>query len=72
MIGVLRQAYEREGVDPDVLRVFARALDDLRRAGATVVDPALVEGFAQIRRPRDAGVCMGFKYDLNRFLAIRN
>lgn len=71
VIGVLRQAYEREGVDPDVLRVFARALDDLRRAGATVVDPVLVEGFAQIRRPRDAGVCMGFKYDLNRFLAAR-
>jgi len=68
-IGVLRQAYERDTTDPEVVQVFAAAVEDLRRAGAIVVDPATVEGLAEIRRPRDAGPCMGFKYDINRYLA---
>jgi len=68
-IGVLRQAYERDTTDPEVVQVFAAAVEDLRRAGAIVVDPATIEGLAEIRRPRDAGPCMGFKYDINRYLA---
>ncbi|MCU1238349.1 MAG: Amidase [Candidatus Solibacter sp.] len=71
VIGVLRQAYERETTDPEIVRIFMAAVEDLRRAGATIVDPATVEGLAEIRRPRDAGPCMGFKYDINQFLAAR-
>jgi Asp-tRNA(Asn)/Glu-tRNA(Gln) amidotransferase A subunit family amidase len=70
-IGVLHQAYEREGTDPEVVAVFNRALDEMRRAGATIVDPADVEGFDQIRRIPEMGPCRGFKYDLNEFLAAR-
>ena len=69
VIGVLRQAYERESTDPEVTRVFLNAVEELRRAGATIVDPAAIEGLDAIRRPRGGGACMGFKYDLNRFLA---
>ena len=68
-IGVLRRAYERDSTDPEVVQVFLAALEDLRRAGATIVDPAPVEGLDAIQRPRDAGPCMGFKYDINRYLA---
>ena len=68
-IGVLRRAYERDSTDPEVVQVFLAALEDLRRAGATIVDPAAVEGLDPIQRPRDAGPCMGFKYDINRYLA---
>jgi len=68
-IGVLRQAYERDSTDPEVVRVFEAALEDLRRAGATIVDPAAVDGLSAIQRPREAGPCMGFKYDINRYLA---
>jgi Asp-tRNA(Asn)/Glu-tRNA(Gln) amidotransferase A subunit family amidase len=68
-IGVLRRAYERDTTDPEVVQVFLAAVEDLRRAGATIVDPATVEGLDQIQRPRDAGPCMGFKYDINRYLA---
>jgi Asp-tRNA(Asn)/Glu-tRNA(Gln) amidotransferase A subunit family amidase len=68
-IGVLRRAYERDTTDPEVVQVFLAAVEDLRRAGATVVDPAVIEGLEQIQRPRDAGPCMGFKYDINRYLA---
>ena len=68
-IGVLRQAYDRESSDPEVVRMFLSAVDDLRQAGAIVVDPAAIDGLDAIRRPRDAGPCMGFKYDINRYLA---
>jgi amidase len=71
VIGVLRQAYERESTDPEVARVFLSAVEELRRAGATIVDPATVEGLDAIKRPRDLGPCMGFKYDINHYLAAQ-
>jgi Asp-tRNA(Asn)/Glu-tRNA(Gln) amidotransferase A subunit family amidase len=70
-IGVLRQAYERESADPEIVKIFMQAVEDMKRAGATIVDPAAVEGIGAIRRDRSAGPCMGFKYDLNHFLAGR-
>jgi len=69
-IGVLRQAYERETTDPEIVQVFMRAVDDLRRAGATIVDPAPVD-LSQARRAPGAGSCGGFKYDMNRYLAAQ-
>lgn len=71
VIGILRQAYERESADPEVIRIFMQAVDEMRRAGATIVDPATVEGLDKIKRPREAGPCMGFKYDINHYLAAQ-
>ena len=68
---MLRAAYERPSTDPEIVRVFQAALDDLKHAGATIVDPANVEGLDAIQRPRGNGQCMGFKYDMNHFLAAR-
>jgi Asp-tRNA(Asn)/Glu-tRNA(Gln) amidotransferase A subunit family amidase len=82
-IGVLRQAYVRspagslaagatppaDTTDPEIADVFARAVADLQRAGATMVDPATVEGLEAIRRPQGVAPCMGFKYDINKYLA---
>jgi amidase len=66
-IGILRQAYERESTDPEIVSIFMTAIEDLRHAGATIVDPAPVEA---VRRERGAGgPCMGFKYDINHYLA---
>jgi amidase len=67
-IGILRQAYERETTDPEVVDVFMAAVEDLKRAGATIVDPARVE-LAEVRRQQ--GSCGGFKYDINRYLAAQ-
>lgn len=67
-IGVLRQAYERPTTDPEIVRVFEAAVQDLKRAGATIVDPAAVD-LEGIRPQRGAGPCMGFKYDMNHYLA---
>jgi len=69
VIGVLRQAYERDTTDPEVVRIFTTAVEDMRRAGATIVDPATVEGLDGLRRGQGAGPCMGFKYDINHYLA---
>jgi Asp-tRNA(Asn)/Glu-tRNA(Gln) amidotransferase A subunit family amidase len=66
-IGVLRQAYERDTTDPEIVTVFRAALDDMRAAGATIVDPAPVP-LDNVRRAQDAPPCGGFKYDINRYL----
>ena len=72
VIGILRQAYERETTDPEVVRVFMAAVADLKKAGATIVDPATIEGLTDIRRrPRGVGSCQGFKYDINHYLESR-
>jgi amidase len=67
-IGILRQAYEREATDPEIVSIFMTAIEDLRHAGATIVDPAPVEA---VRRERGGGPCMGFKYDMNHYLAAQ-
>ncbi|HET7219888.1 MAG TPA: amidase family protein, partial [Vicinamibacterales bacterium] len=67
-IGILRQAYERETTDPEIVKVFMTAVEDMKRAGAIIVDPVRVD-LEQIRRAQGAGVCGGFKYDINRWLA---
>jgi amidase len=69
-IGVLRQAYERETADPEIVQVFMRAVEDLRRAGATIVDPAPVD-LSQAKRAPGSSSCGGFKYDMNRYLAAQ-
>lgn len=66
-IGVLHQAYDRETTDPEVVRVFNAALDDMRRQGATIVDPVTVMGLEQ--RMRTAGGCNPFKWEINEWLA---
>ena len=69
-LGILRQAYESARAEPDaeVLAVFANALDDMRAAGAEVVDGVTV---ADVPRERGAGGCRGFVYDMNDYLKTR-
>jgi amidase len=69
-LGILRQAYERATTDPEIVDVFMAAIEDLKRAGATIVDPARVD-LAAVSRPQGSGQCGGFKYDINRYLAAQ-
>jgi len=69
-IGILRQAYERDTTDPEVVDVFMAAIEDLKRAGATIVDPVRVD-LGDVRRPQGSGPCQGFKYDINHYLAAQ-
>ena len=70
-IGVLTQAYLTATTDTEVVRVFNRALSDLRKQGATVVDSVMIPELDSLRRAQ-AGGCNPFKYDFERFLASRN
>lgn len=70
-IGVLHEAYERADADSEVLAIFRAALDDLVRAGAVIVDPAKIDGFALPPSFTDQPECLGFKHDINAFLAER-
>jgi amidase len=67
-IAVLRQAWDVRDADPEVMAAFDRALADLRRAGATVLDSMPIPELDSLRRAQRGG-CAQFKYDLNRFLA---
>lgn len=66
-IGVLRQAYERPTADAEVLAVFNRAVAELRRAGATVVDTVLVPELDSLLRA-NRGSCNPFKFEINQWL----
>jgi amidase len=74
-IGVLRQAFEGPNVDPDVRAAFHRAIEDLRKAGATVLDTVLITEVDSLRRAGrgggggSGGPCAPFKYEFNAWLA---
>lgn len=67
-IGVLTQAYARPSADPEVVAVFGRAVADLRRAGATVVDSVTIPELDSLLRIRSRP-CNTFKHDLEAWLA---
>ena len=67
-IGVLHQAYDRPSTDAEVREVFARALEDLRRGGATVVDSVAIPELDSLLRAQSGG-CNPFKFDLERWIA---
>jgi Asp-tRNA(Asn)/Glu-tRNA(Gln) amidotransferase A subunit family amidase len=69
-IGVLRQAFESTTNDTEVMRLFQTALADLRRAGAELLDPAVIDRLDELRRPQGGMArCNAFKHDLNQYLA---
>lgn len=67
-IGVLRQAFEGAPVDSEVRAVFNRAVADLRKAGATVLDTVIIADMDSIRRA-NRGNCNPFRYEINQWLA---
>lgn len=65
-IGVLRALAEPAESDSAVLRLFDRAVADLERAGAEVVDPFEIP---DLESHLDADLtCPRFRYDVNRYL----
>ncbi len=64
-IGVVRQIVDRESGDPRVREVFHQALEDLRAAGAEIVDPVVIPMLDE----RVQFWCSRFRYDINAYLA---
>ena len=68
-IGVLRALVDTEDADSAVTAVFERAIEDLARLGAVIVDPFVVETFQGHLRARNG--CSGFRYDMHEYLKTR-
>lgn len=66
-IGVLRALADPEDSDPEVLAVFDRAIADLERLGATVVDPFEIQGFDDLLS--GPYYCSRFRWDAAQYLA---
>jgi len=64
-IGVLRTLSEKDP-DPQVKALFEQAILDLKKAGATIVDPIIVDNFDSLS---DNQWCSVFKQDIDRYLA---
>ncbi len=65
-IGVLRALAKPDETDPQIARLFAAAIDDLRRAGAVIVDDIAVERFAE--HIENGYYCPRFRADVNAYL----
>lgn len=66
-IGVLRQACRPSASDPQVLALFDRAVADLDRAGAEIIDPFVIPEFD--RFPPSLHPLSEVKVAINRYLA---
>jgi len=65
-IGVLRRLVDHEDANPEIKAIFYKAIEDLKAAGATIVDPVVVDGFDAIS---DAiNYCGRFRYDVGQYL----
>ena len=65
-LGVLRALIDTETADPEVVAVMERAIEDLRQAGAIVVDPFDIPDFERLSEA--TGFCSRFRHDLNIYL----
>jgi Asp-tRNA(Asn)/Glu-tRNA(Gln) amidotransferase A subunit family amidase len=65
-LGVFRLYTDRPTTDPEVLALFEQAIEDIKSAGAEVVDPFVIPEFGRLTK----GIwCDMFRHDLNNYLA---
>ena len=65
-IGVFRHYTDQPTIDPELLKVFEQAIDDLDSGGAEIVDPLVIPGFMKLT---ENIWCRTFRRDLERYLA---
>lgn len=65
-IGVIRQMFDTDTADPEVLNIMDQAIDDLRKTGAMIIDPFKVKDFDRLKKA--TGFCSRFYYDLKNYL----
>ena len=68
-LGVLRALVDSMNADAEVVETMDRAIDELKAAGAVVVDPFEIPDFDRLRNA--TGFCSRFRYDLKNYLATR-
>jgi amidase len=65
-IGVLRALAKPDETDPQIAQLFAAAIDELRRAGAVIVDDVTIDHFAE--HMETGYYCPRFRADVNAYL----
>jgi Asp-tRNA(Asn)/Glu-tRNA(Gln) amidotransferase A subunit family amidase len=65
-LGVLRALVDTETVDFEVLDHMGRAIADLKKTGAVIVDPFVIPNFDRLKNA--TGFCSRFRYDLGQYL----
>jgi amidase len=65
-IGVFRYYTDQPDTDPEVLKIFEQAIDDLDSGGAEIVDPLAIPGFEELTTDI---WCRTFRRDLESYLA---
>jgi Asp-tRNA(Asn)/Glu-tRNA(Gln) amidotransferase A subunit family amidase len=66
-LGVLRVLVNTEEADKEVIVLFEQSLVDLKKAGAILVDPFVVEDFD--KHVENTALCPRFRYDLAQYMA---
>lgn len=70
-IGVLRALSDVEDADPAVIAIFDHAVEDLKAAGAEIVDPFEIAELAGHLANGDNNFCPRFRYDMAEYLKSR-
>ena len=65
-IGVFRALVDQEDADPEILTLFQAAIADLEVAGATIIDPFVIENFERLSEA--IPFCGRFRYDVGQYL----
>ncbi len=65
-LGVFRALVDHEDADGEIKELFYKAIDDLRAAGAIIVDPVEIADFETISEA--IGFCGRFRYDVGQYL----
>lgn len=65
-IGIFRALVDHEDADPEILKIFEAAIDDLRAAGATIVETVEIDDFQKLTN--EIGWCGPFRYDVSQYL----
>jgi Asp-tRNA(Asn)/Glu-tRNA(Gln) amidotransferase A subunit family amidase len=65
-IGVFRRLVDHDTADHEIRQLFFDAVDDMRSAGATIVDSIVIEDFDTLNDEIQS--CGSFRYDLKQYL----
>lgn len=65
-IGVFRRYTEKSTADPEIIQLFEKAIDDIKKMGAEIVDPFVIPGFEEMTKDL---WCDTFRNDVNAYLA---
>lgn len=66
-LGVMRALLDQKDSDPEITSLFMAALEDLKAAGAIIIDPLIVENFG-FHKDNDEMYCPTFRYDMRNYL----